>query len=192
MRLTPLLSLPLAFLSTACLWGGSDDAVERDAMLADDEVVMEEPMEADADVRQAIESPLSGWTAYGKPIATKLRLMDTVGFALVADDASKFDGKDMRMTGVVDEVCQKKGCWMTMVEGEETVRVTFRDYSFFVPMDISGKHVVVDGTFQVEMMDADIARHYLEDAGKHEEAAAITGPVESLVFVADSVLIKDL
>lgn len=193
MRFTNLLCLPLALLSTACLWGGSDnDEMNHDAMMTadhDESVAVESTSQTD--VRDANTSPLFGWSAYGAPIASKNRLLDTVSFQTVAENVETYDGQQIRMTGIIEEVCQKKGCWMTMTEGDEMVRVTFKDYGFFVPFDASGKQVIVDGTFQVEMMEADIARHYLEDAGKHDEAAAITGDVESLTFVATSVLIQD-
>ena len=48
--------------------------------------------------------------------------------------------------GTVTEVCKAKGCWMKVAleNGEETM-VKFKDYGFFVPKDMAGKEVVING-----------------------------------------------
>ena len=47
---------------------------------------------------------------------------------------------DMKIEGKVVDVCKKKGCWMTLETANgEPMRVTFKDYAFFMPMDIVGK-----------------------------------------------------
>ena len=42
---------------------------------------------------------------------------------------------NVKITGEIEECCQKKGCWMKVsVEGmDDPIRVTFKDYGFFVP-----------------------------------------------------------
>jgi hypothetical protein len=79
---------------------------------------------------------------------------------------------------------------MTFAAGSEQLRVTFLDYGFFVPMDIHGRQARMVGTFAVREVPVDEARHYLEDAGKMEEAAAITEPQKSYTFEATGVQIK--
>lgn len=103
------------------------------------------------------------------------------------------DSMDVKLAGQVDKVCQVKGCWMTMPYGEgESMRVSFRDYGFFVPKDIDGKDVVVDGTIYLETTSVEDLRHYAEDGGaSEEEMAAITEPETALTFVADGVVVKD-
>jgi len=109
---------------------------------------------------------------------------------LLADPAAHQDGHYV-VTGTVAEVCPKKGCWMTFGAGDESMRVTFLDYGFFVPMDIAGRTVTFEGTFAVEEVSQADARHYLEDAGRHEEAAALVGPQRSYTFVATGVRLAD-
>jgi hypothetical protein len=54
-----------------------------------------------------------------------------------------------KVEGTVQEVCKMKGCWMTVKTAEgKTMRVTFKDYGFFVPKDIAGKQVVFEGLAQ--------------------------------------------
>lgn len=98
-----------------------------------------------------------------------------------------------KITGTIDKVCQAKGCWMTMAYGEgESMRVTFRDYGFFVPKDVDGKEAVVEGTLYMETTSVEDLQHFAEDEGlSEEEIAAITEPETALTFVADGVIIKD-
>lgn len=97
-----------------------------------------------------------------------------------------------KMAGKVASVCQMKGCWMTLnLEDGNQVMVKFKDYGFFVPKDISGKEVVINGIAYVEETSVDDQRHIAEDAGKSEgDMAAITAPKKTFVFEADGVLIK--
>ena len=105
------------------------------------------------------------------------------------------DSLAIKVKGKVSEVCQKKGCWMTLVSdepGKPEMRVTFKDYAFFMPKDLAGKHVVIDGYAYVDVTSVEDLRHYAEDAGKSKaEIAAITKPERELSFEAAGVLILD-
>jgi hypothetical protein len=103
------------------------------------------------------------------------------------------DTLNTKMVAKVDAVCQAKGCWMTLnLEDGNQVMVKFKDYGLFVPKDIAGKEVIVNGLAFVEEVSVDEQRHYAEDAGKSaEEIAAITTPKKTFSFEADGVLIKN-
>jgi hypothetical protein len=95
--------------------------------------------------------------------------------------------------GKVDAVCQAKGCWMTMISpaGEEMM-VRFKDYGFFMPKDIAGREVIVNGKAFYQSTTVEELRHYAEDAGKSvEEIEAITEPKQELRFYADGVILLD-
>ncbi|MDF1800098.1 MAG: DUF4920 domain-containing protein [Planctomycetota bacterium] len=144
---------------------------------------------ATGDLSVPIASPVPGWVGYGDSFDAA-KVSTVVTFADVAADPAAFDGQPVTVRATIEEVCQSKGCWMTFNEGGESMRVKFKDYAFFMPMDSQGKEVLVDGTFAIQVVPAEEAAHYLEDAGKHEEAAAITEDQVSLTFLASSVLMK--
>jgi len=100
------------------------------------------------------------------------------------------DSLKVVVQGKVEAVCQAKGCWMNISSpsaGEKMV-VKFKDYGFFVPKDISGREVVLQGKAFREVTPVDELRHLAEDAGKSaDEIAAITDPVVELKFMADGV-----
>ena len=108
---------------------------------------------------------------------------------------SKLTGKDsisIKITGIIDEVCQKKGCWMNMnIGNNQSMKVRFKDYAFFVPKDAAGKTVYIEGYAYNDTISVAEQRHYAEDAGdSKEEIAKITKPEISISFEANGVIIK--
>lgn len=99
---------------------------------------------------------------------------------------------EVKVKGEIVDVCQAKGCWMTIDMGNnETMRVKFKDYGFFVPKDAAGKTAVIQGVAIREMVSVEDLKHLAEDAGKSEaEIDAITHPKEELTFVAEGVIIQ--
>jgi hypothetical protein len=100
---------------------------------------------------------------------------------------------DMKIEGKVVDVCKKRGCWITLeMPNGDPMRVTFKDYAFFMPMDIVGKKVVLDGLAKKQTISVETLRHYAEDAKKSpEEVAKITDPKKELAFEAKGVVILD-
>jgi hypothetical protein len=72
-------------------------------------------------------------------------------------------GTPVKVTGTVGKVCQKKGCWMVITDGEVTARVLVADHAFAIPMDGEGKAAIVEGTLEVkELTEANVA-HLKQD-----------------------------
>ena len=101
--------------------------------------------------------------------------------------------KDMKVTGEVVLVCKKKGCFMTLkMPDGQTMFVNFKDYAFFMPMDIAGKKVVIDGFAARKTTSVEDLKHFAKDANKPaEEIAKITTPKKEIVFEAKGVVILD-
>ncbi|MBZ9630750.1 DUF4920 domain-containing protein [Salegentibacter sp. LM13S] len=102
------------------------------------------------------------------------------------------DTLDLKFTSKINSVCKKKGCWMILeLPEEEDVRITFKDYGFFVPKDSENTEVIVEGKAFINEMSVKDQKHYAEDEGKSEaEIAAITSPKISRGFIANGVLLK--
>ncbi len=96
------------------------------------------------------------------------------------------------LTGKILEVCQRKGCWMKIDLGnEQTMRITFKGYAFFVPKNTAGKTVVIEGVASWQETSVEELKHYAKDAGKSQtDIDAIKEPKLELVFEADGVLIQ--
>ena len=100
----------------------------------------------------------------------------------------KFTGK---VKGTITEVCAKKGCWMKLAQTDgEGIMIRFKDYKFFMPQNIVGKEVVLDGHAEMTTTSVEMLKHYAEDAGKSkEEIAKITEPKKEIEFTAKGVLV---
>ncbi len=98
-----------------------------------------------------------------------------------------------KITGEVVEVCKKKGCFMKLSQANgDPIMVRFTDYAYFMPQNIVGKKVVVEGTAKVNETSVDRLRHYAADAGKSsKEIAKITKPKKDIQIMADGVLVTE-
>ena len=102
------------------------------------------------------------------------------------------DSIQVKLSGTINSSCTKKGCWMKMALGEDQeMRVSFKDYSFFVPKNLNGEKAIIDGYAHVDTLDVSYLRHLAEDAGKsEEEIKAIDAPEVSVNYVAHGVILK--
>lgn len=96
------------------------------------------------------------------------------------------------VTAPVSAVCQVKGCWMTLQNpGGEDVRITFKDYAFFVPKDSKGKTAIIHGKASMDTTSVEELKHFAEDDGQSkEEIEKITEPKIEMVFEASGVKLK--
>ena len=117
---------------------------------------------------------------------------DVVSTAILVqkvEAAGTFTGK---VSGKINEVCTNKGCWFAMeLPNGSSMRVTFKDYGFFIPTNSQGFPITIEGVATLSETDVETLRHYAEDQGKSkEEVAAITLPKKEITFEASGVLIK--
>ena len=118
-----------------------------------------------------------------------------ISFSELVIKMDQSDEVEAVVTGNVGSVCQAKGCWMNIVDSDggtsEEMLVRFKDYGFFMPLDIAGKDVIMRGKAYKEETSVDELRHYAEDEGKSaEEVAAITESIIELKFMADGVILR--
>lgn len=97
-----------------------------------------------------------------------------------------------KLTGTVTAACQTKGCWMTMKNPNgDDLRVTFKDYAFFVPKDCAGKTAIIDGIARIEITSvADLKEFAKDDKKTQADIDAITEPLKEVVFEAKGVILK--
>lgn len=123
-------------------------------------------------------------------------LISEQGEAVSANDlhakmtSGSFEGK---VTGKVKEVCKAMGCWIKLEKADgTTLMVKSRDHAFFMPQDLVGRTVVVEGTATVKEVSEEKRKHYAEDAGKSkEEIKKIKGTEKQVQFIASGVKVVD-
>jgi hypothetical protein len=98
---------------------------------------------------------------------------------------------NIKVIAKVTDVCPKKGCWMSLeMPDQSKVFVKMKDYGFFVPLEMIGKTVVIDGEAKKITTSVDELKHYAEDAKKSkEEIDAITESKEEIRLTAAGILV---
>jgi hypothetical protein len=94
------------------------------------------------------------------------------GATITAKNAMKYDDMfkklqekggllDVKVEGKVDAVCKAKGCWMNIAseKGNPSMMVKFKDYAFFMPKDLAGRKVVMQGNAYKEVTSVEELRH---------------------------------
>lgn len=118
-----------------------------------------------------------------------------IEYMSLLDQMQSGDSLAVKVRGKVEAVCQAKGCWMNIIADQpdtEQMMVKFKDYGFFVPKDIAGREVVMQGYAFREITPVDELQHLAEDAGRpQEEIDQITEPKVELKFLATGVLLLD-
>ena len=133
--------------------------------------------------------PETGRTYYGSVIDLD-GAVDADGLRSALEEGGR---AAVRFEGEITATCGKKGCWMDVAAGEDTVFVRFLDYGFFVPTEgVEGKRTIVEGEAFFDTLTVDMLRHYADDAGESEAyIAAISEPELQLAFTATGVMIED-
>jgi len=133
-------------------------------------------------------TPAAPGVTYGKPVKAD----DAIPVEALAASFKGSDAYKGKVTGKVVEVCTKKGCFMKLAQagGKEPIMITFKDYGYFMPQNIVGKTVVIEGVAKMSTTSVEQLQHYAEDAGKSEkEIAAIKTPKKDIAIIADGVLV---
>lgn len=136
------------------------------------------------------EEPAVAYAVFGDSIDDAEALSNEEMSAMYAS-LKEGDTIEVKFKSAINEVCQKKGCWMTLGLAEEKEAfVKFKDYEFFVPMNAQEKDVIVKGKAFVSVESVDDLKHYAKDAGKSQAAIdSIVAPKVTYSFMADGVLI---
>jgi hypothetical protein len=133
--------------------------------------------------------------AAAKSYGEKINPKGAISYDEMLTKMGSSDSLAAKVSGTVGAVCQAKGCWMEMVStnpASPVMTVKFKDYGFFMPKDLKGKRVAMEGYAYTQVTSVDELRHYAEDAGKSkEEIAKITEPKKELQFMAHGVVILD-
>lgn len=133
--------------------------------------------------------PAAKGVVYGEALNTGGSVLSVNDLQLQTASAV-FDGK---VTGKVKEVCKSMGCWVKLEKADgTTLTVKSKDHGFFMPQDLIGHTVVVEGTASVKEITEARRKHMAEDAGKSKaEIKKIKGSAKELEFVAKGVEVVD-
>ncbi len=93
----------------------------------------------------------------------------------------------VQVSGTVESVCQKMGCWMVVKDGDAEARIMMKDHSFTVPKDCKGKPAIVEGTLATKTFNEKQVKHLAKDGG--EDPGAVSGERKEFVLTATGISI---
>jgi len=128
---------------------------------------------------------------------------DTVDMTLITplhtvlSAPQQYENKTITVSGTVEAVCEKRGCWAEIVDqNKNKLRIKVRDGKVVIPMSTVGKTAIVTGTLTPLNLSKEQAILYLEhmahDAGEAFERSSVTSGMtiynmrpDALKFVAN-------
>ena len=115
----------------------------------------------------------------GAALATKVGKMSV---EKAYDTPDEVAGKTVEVQGLIVRACKKEGCWMEMAdkEGGRSVRVTFGDHAFFIPLNSAGLKVRAQGSFKTKVLSKEHVDHLIKDDGAKFENRNPDGTVTEL------------
>ncbi len=137
---------------------------------------------------KAFQAQKNDGRVFGEPVDEK----GAISYATLMKKMEKSDKVKAKLVGQINTVCKVKGCWMqvTPANAETPIFVQFKDYGFFMPLDLAGKSVIMEGEAYYATTTVEELKHFAEDEGKSQaEIDAITAPLKELKFMASGVVI---
>jgi uncharacterized protein DUF4920 len=129
----------------------------------------------------------AGVRTFGKPLSIK----KAVSLQEALQQPAKYQNQKVLLEGKISDVCQMKGCWLMLSDGERAIRIKFQGYSFFVPKNSRGKKARAEGRLIQETLSEDMARHYAGEQSTKSDPSEIKGPQRVVTFEATGVAILD-
>jgi hypothetical protein len=122
----------------------------------------------------------------GEPLSGEAR---KVSLDKVLKEPAKFADQKVAVEGVIVRSCKKEGCWMEMAEkeGGRSVRVTFGDHAFYIPLNSAGMKVKAEGVFKTKTLSKEHVDHLIKDDGAKFENRNADGTVTEVSFDATGV-----
>ncbi len=118
---------------------------------------------------------------YGKPFAVVTPIL----LSELPKKADKLLGNKVQVVGPVHRVCTKKGCWVSLKDGDASLRVSFKDYSFFMPTSLrEGSIAVLKGVLSKRKLSKAQAEHL------EKEGAKVARNLEEISLVAEGAWVQ--
>jgi len=124
--------------------------------------------------------PADDSLSFGADWPAEAAQQPTVSVKQITADPDRYADQPVRVRGTVGQVCQRRGCWLTLT-GDRTDRTVFVKLPYPLkkafPQQAVGQAASVAGVLTVQQIPAKAARHFRRDAGADEAAVAqIKGP----------------
>jgi len=119
-------------------------------------------------------------TVYGETLSD----VEAVRIGELVSNPERYVDKNVKIEGLVDDVCPMKGCWVDILDAQsrETIRFKVTDDVIVFPVEAVGDQVVAEGVLRKHELSQKRAvawmRHLAEEKGEDFDEASVTGPMD--------------
>jgi hypothetical protein len=123
---------------------------------------------------------LTSSAALAKTFGQGISLIDETAISSIIDNPVAYVGKKVKVSGLVVDVCSRRGCWIYLAGGREyeKIRIKVTDGEIVFPMEARGKQAVVEGVVEsMELSKEDVIarrKHHSEETGETFDPASVT------------------
>jgi hypothetical protein len=113
-----------------------------------------------------------------------------VPLATVLENPSEYSKTPVVVEGVIEKGCSVKGCWIQLAPapGKAGVRVTFKDYGFFVPLDSKGMNARAEGVTSIKVLPKSEVDHLEGEGAKFKRNP--DGSANEVSFIANGIELR--
>jgi len=140
----------------------------------------------------AVATPVKS-TSFGAGVT----VAESISIDKILAEPAAYNGKTVRVEGMVVDVCPKRGCWFEMA-GESTgskLRFKVTDGEMVFPVDSKGMHAVAQGQVAVKELSLEESQKYAEyqakEYGKPYDPASITKPTQIVRIDGTGAVFRD-
>jgi hypothetical protein len=111
-----------------------------------------------------------------------MALDEETGLSQLLENPQAYEGKTVRVSGIITEVCPAKGCWVDIAgESSLKIRVKVNDGEIVFPLSSTGHSAVVEGVVEkIELSEAQARNwkaHEAEEKGEAFDSLSVQGPL---------------
>lgn len=167
----------------------ADEPAKGEAKAAEGEAIAKSEGEAKPEAEAAAPE--------GKQYGAPLEGAPAVTIAQVMDDPKAYEGKLVRVEGLVTDVCTMRGCWFEMAGDRPGMKMRFKvkDGDMVFPPSAKGKKAVAEGIVMVKTLTLEQTKefeeHMAKDAGKELDPASVTEPMTIIQLTGKGAVIAD-
>ena len=117
---------------------------------------------------------------FAKTFGNGITLEEMTPISAIIDSPDQYVGKKVKVSGLVIDVCSKRGCWIYLAGDRdfEKMRIKVTDGEIVFPMEARGKTAVVEGVvekFELSREEVVASRqHHAEEKGVPFDPASVT------------------
>ena len=118
-----------------------------------------------------------------KSFGAGVKIAQATSIDAILANPKEWNGKTVRVDGMITDVCPKRGCWMEIAGDKPGQKLKFKvtDGEMVFPMDAKGQRASAEGVIAVKELSIEESKEYAkyqaEEYGKPYDEASITQPM---------------